>query len=85
MYLHISPAFATVFFGTRLSVYGWALYFGRFPAPIENEVWSNVCIRCGSGAPSAALRPHRLGFLKTYSCPHCGTVNLFSEDCHYRR
>lgn len=73
------------FFSTRLSVYGWALYFGHFPAPIETAVWSNVCVRCGSGAPSAALRTHRRYFFETYACPRCGTVNSFSEDCHYQR
>lgn len=73
------------FFSTRLSVYGWALYFGRFPARIETEVWSNVCIRCGSGAPSDSLPTRRLAFLKTYACPRCGTLNLFSEDRCYQR
>jgi hypothetical protein len=43
-------------FGTRLSVYGWALYFGNLPVAADTEVSSYVCIRCGSGAPSEWLR-----------------------------
>ena len=76
-------------FGTRLSVYGWALYFGSFPVPVDTDVWSNVCIRCGSGAQSEWLREvkvvRRQFFLPVYRCPSCGTTNLFSEDRHYQR
>jgi SAM-dependent methyltransferase len=77
------------FLGTRLKVYGWALYFGSFRVPIETEVWTNVCIRCGSGAQSAWLRHMNLVsrrfFLQVYRCPQCGTVNLFFEDSQFRR
>jgi len=76
-------------FGTRWGVYGWALYFGSFPVPIETEVWSNICIRCGSGTQSHWLRyknlVRRRFFWRVYRCPTCGTVNLLSEDRHHQR
>jgi SAM-dependent methyltransferase len=75
-------------FGTRLSVYGWALYFGSFPVPVDTDIWANVCIRCGSGAQSDWLRQvkavRRKLFLPVYRCPTCGATNLFFEDRHYR-
>jgi SAM-dependent methyltransferase/DNA-directed RNA polymerase subunit RPC12/RpoP len=61
--------------GTRASVYGWALYFGR--APSDRTAWTNVCVRCGAGHPAARLVPGRFGF---YRCPHCGARNLFTPD-----
>lgn len=77
------------FFGTRLSVYGWALYFGTFAVPIETEIWTNVCIRCGAAASSNWLREagavRRRFLLHIYSCPRCRTVNVFSEDRHFQR
>ncbi len=90
--LHLFTYFARLsdrLFGTRLGVYGWALYFGNFPVAVDNDIWSNVCIRCGSGAQSEWLRHvnavRRRFFLQVYRCPSCGTSNLFSEDRHYRR
>lgn len=90
--LHLFTWFARLsdrLFGTRLGVYGWALYFGTFTVPIETAVWSNVCIRCGSGAQSEWLRYMKLVrrrfFLEVYRCPSCGTTNVLSEDRHYRR
>lgn len=71
-------------FKTRLSVYGWALYFGAASSPIDHSVWTNVCIRCGSGTPSGRLREMNLVrrriFLPVYRCPACGVTNLFFED-----
>jgi hypothetical protein len=51
------------FLHTRLTVYGWALYFGNIATPIDRRPWRNVCIRCGSGHPSAWLssQPNLLG------------------------
>ncbi len=75
------------FLHTRLSVYGWALYFGKVEPPIDCETWSNVCIRCGSGHASDWLRREgvvRGKIVRTYRCPGCGTMNLFSEDRHFR-
>jgi SAM-dependent methyltransferase len=72
-------------FGTRLSVYGWALYFGSVRAPIDTHTWINVCVRCGSGHPSEKLkRARKLMLFSTYRCPSCGTTNLFADDKHYR-
>jgi SAM-dependent methyltransferase len=89
--LHLYAYFARLsdrLFRTRLSVYGWALYFGSFSVPIDTNVWSNVCIRCGSGSQSEWLRHvnlvHKRFFWSVYRCPNCGTTNLFSEDSHYR-
>jgi SAM-dependent methyltransferase len=74
---------------TRLGVYGWALYFGSFAVPIDPAVWSNVCIRCGSGAQSDWLRHihavRRRFFIPVFRCPNCGTTNVFTEDRHYVR
>ena len=75
-------------FATRLSVYGWALYFGNLTVPVDIDAWSNVCLRCGSGAQSDWLRHlqlvRRRFFLQIYRCPSCGATNLFSDDRHYR-
>ncbi len=75
-------------FGTRLSVYGWALYFGSLAVPVDTDAWTNVCMLCGCGAQSEWLRHQKLVrrrfFLQVYRCPSCGTTNLFSEDHHYR-
>jgi SAM-dependent methyltransferase len=60
---------------TRLSVYGWALYFGNIDAGIDKTTWRNVCIRCGSGHPRSALAG-RLA----YRCPTCGAANLISAE-----
>jgi SAM-dependent methyltransferase len=90
--LHMFTYFARLsdrLFGTRLSVYGWALYFGSFPVPVDTAVWTNVCIRCGSGAQSEWLRHvkavRRRFFLPVYRCPSCGATNLFFDDGQYRR
>ena len=67
------------FLGTRLSCYGWALYFGNAPDRLDSGCWTNVCVRCGSGHPSNRLVRMR-GFLPAYRCPACGTLNLFTND-----
>jgi SAM-dependent methyltransferase len=72
------------FLGTRLSFYGWALYFGNAPDRLDSGCWTNVCIRCGSGHPSDRLLCV-LRFLPAYRCPACGTLNLFTDDKHYWR
>lgn len=65
---------------TRLSVYGWALYFGRVGEPVSTEPRINVCIRCGSGSPVSLLtgkiQLHSvLRFLQVYRCPNCNAIN----------
>ena len=77
------------FLRTRLTVYGWVLYFGNVIAPIDRHAWINVCIRCGSGHPSQWLLAQgnlvrRRLIFRGYSCPGCGTWNLFSNDESYR-
>ena len=71
-------------FGTRLSAYGWAMYFGRLEESVGTAVWRNVCVTCGSASPADALleagyvRRH-MGW-KSYGCPECGGWNLFTRD-----
>ncbi len=72
-------------FGTRLSHYGWAFYFGVAGPPHQAEEWINVCVRCGAGASEAWLgkmgavppRPKRLTW---YRCPGCGGLNLLTPE-----
>lgn len=69
--------------GTRASVYGWALYFGEIPGEIETSTWTNVCVKCGVGQSAAALRVSglvRRGWLRSYACPGCGAWNLYTRD-----
>jgi SAM-dependent methyltransferase len=70
---------------TRLSIYGWALFFGEYPEPVSPAAWVNVCIRCGSGSPAGWLRDlgtvrKSVWFGHVYSCPDCGTSNVFTPD-----
>ncbi len=75
------------FLGTRLSVYGWAFYFGNVEETIWPHVWTNVCIRCGSGSSSEWLLHEkavtRRWLFPVYRCPGCGTMNVFTHDRHY--
>lgn len=69
--------------GTRLSVYGWAFYFGN--TPTETQIpWTNVCVRCGSAESSQALESHgKLStcfLLRCYHCGRCETLNFFTPD-----
>jgi SAM-dependent methyltransferase len=72
-------------FHTRASAYGWAFYFGNIREQIEQGSWSNVCVGCGAGHPASGLldsnlvRRHWLIF-EAYSCPACGSLNLFTRD-----
>jgi SAM-dependent methyltransferase len=71
-------------FHTRLSVYGWAFYFGNTSRPEHGEAWPNVCVRCGSGSPVEYLRAlntiHRSYGVTGYNCPICGAMNfLFAK------
>ncbi len=74
-------------FGTRLSVYGWALYFGALREEVDRRPWSNVCVRCGSGSSSdwlesTGLVKRRWG-LRCYRCP-CGAWNIYIRDVNPR-
>src|SRR5712692_2000149 len=68
----------------RTSVYGWAFYFGDSLTP-DRGTWTNVCVRCGSGHPSASLErtgmvTHRRFLPPIYTCSKCGTRNFFTKD-----
>jgi SAM-dependent methyltransferase len=72
-------------FGTRLSVYGWALYFGSLKQPVESTVRPNICIRCGQAHPADWLMrigavQRRRWLLLLYKCPACGAINFFTPD-----
>ena len=58
--------------GTRLSIYGWAFYFGAVAADSVEGPWEHVCVRCGSSMPEDAL-PQR-GW--SWRCRLCGGFNL---------
>ena len=67
-------------FRRRASVYGWAFFFGDSFTP-DLAVWSNVCVRCGSGISPAGLPVTKRRFLPdVYQCPRCGTSNYFTDD-----
>jgi SAM-dependent methyltransferase len=71
-------------FNTRASVYGWAFFWGAGIAP-DGDAWTNVCVRCGAGVPSARLEcegrvVHRRFLPDFYLCPGCGTRNNFTVD-----
>lgn len=75
-------------FGTRLSLYGWALYFGACGEPIDSALWTNVCVRCGAGHPSLWLLhtgrvEKKFRLLPVFSCPGCGARSLFTRDERY--
>ncbi len=67
-------------FGTRLAIYGWAFYFGGVAEEVDERPWTNVCVRCGSGHPSAHLAVRRGRF----RCPECGAENFFTDDELFR-
>src|ERR1035438_1210121 len=77
----VSPGASCV----ALSAYGWAFYFGNIREQIEQGSWSNVCVGCGAGHPASGLLASNLVrrrwlFFKAYSCPSCGSLNLFTRD-----
>jgi SAM-dependent methyltransferase len=67
-------------FGTRIGIYGWALYFGNLAEPIDTRTLPNVCIRCGGGHPASALvtESSAIPGIRIWRCPGCGTRNPFS-------
>jgi SAM-dependent methyltransferase len=70
--------------GTRLSVYGWALYFGEEQS-VDCTRWTNACVRCGSSHPARQLAEcgavlRCFGWLPVFRCPTCGAANYFSQD-----
>lgn len=83
LYVLLSRAFDR-WFGTRLSIYEWALYFGACPRPVDTAMWCNVCVRCGSGSPATGLvadrAVRRVFRLPVFRCPHCGATTPFFAD-----
>jgi SAM-dependent methyltransferase len=71
-------------FGTRLSVYGWALYFGTVPEAVDPRPMVNVCVRCGQGLPFVEIRDRARAkpgvLVQRYVCPACGAANLGLRD-----
>ena len=65
---------------TRLSVYGWAFYFGQLWESVDTATWRNVCIRCGSGCPATRFATTSFLGIRMYRCPQCGAVNPFTAD-----
>jgi SAM-dependent methyltransferase len=68
---------------SRMSIYGWAFYFGRIGEHVETTTWTNVCVRCGAAHPAALLKESavvRGRLWKWYHCPECGAWNLFTKD-----
>ena len=63
-------------FGTRLSVYGWAFYFGNVAADLIEGPWEHVCVRCGSGMPLESLRKAGAVRWASWRCTLCGGFNL---------
>jgi SAM-dependent methyltransferase len=65
-------------------IYGWALYFGAIPEPVNTETTMNVCIRCGRGFPTFSLKQACLVHstwigVRVYRCPDCGATNPFID------
>ena len=73
-------------FGTRLSIYGWALYFGALAEEVDARPWWNVCVRCGSGGAPEWLESRgalkRRWLIRGYACPGCGAWNIFTRDAN---
>lgn len=65
-------------FRTRLSVYGWSLYFGNLGSTVDTRPWTNVCVRCGAGHADETLAVRR----GRWRCPACGAANFFSPSIY---
>jgi SAM-dependent methyltransferase len=71
--------------GARLTIYGWALYFGNLQERVDPTLRTNICIRCGQAHPSdwllslGAVRQRRWLF-DHYKCPGCGARNIFIPE-----
>jgi len=70
--------------GSRLGVYGWALYFGRLQESVDRTIRHNMCVRCGQAHPSpwlAKIGAVRRGLVfACFVCPSCGAKNPFASD-----
>lgn len=69
-------------FGTRWSVYGWALFFCNRACETLAQTRANVCVRCGAGHDADWLTETgrvRRSWLPFYLCPACGAKNYFTR------
>jgi SAM-dependent methyltransferase len=71
--------------GTGWSRYGWSFRFGGTASAAPEDVWVNVCVRCGSGHSEAYLRKYArirklAGMFPAYLCPACGGFNFLSRE-----
>jgi SAM-dependent methyltransferase len=69
-------------FGSRLSVYGWAFYFGRIEQAVDTTPLENVCIRCGQAFTGEELKQRGLErrlLVTSYRCAGCGARNIFTS------
>jgi SAM-dependent methyltransferase len=55
MALNFALRLADRLFGTRWSVYGWALWFGRVVEPPDVRPAWHVCVRCGAGHAAGSI------------------------------
>jgi SAM-dependent methyltransferase len=72
-------------FKTRLTIYGWALYFGNLQECIDPMRRTNICIRCGQAHPSdwlltSGLVRKRRWLFDDYKCPGCRARNSFIPE-----
>ena len=72
-------------FNARLTIYGWALYFGDLDVRVDPALRTNICIRCGQAHPSDWLLSlgvvrRRRWLFDQYNCPGCGARNIFIPE-----
>jgi ubiquinone/menaquinone biosynthesis C-methylase UbiE len=73
--LYVFTRLADRMAGVDWALYGWALYFDRSSAAIEeNPPFVNVCLSCGSGHAAKELSRYRRIF---YRCPTCGRRGIY--------
>jgi SAM-dependent methyltransferase len=84
LYVWLSRRFDRCFH-FHTSRYGWAFYFGGVREQIDETIWVNVCIRCGSGCSASLLKQQELVRancfgISVFRCAECGASNPFAED-----
>ena len=73
--LYVGTRFADRVAGVDWPLYGWALYFDRAGAGVEeNPPYVNVCLSCGSGHAARELSRYKRVF---YRCPTCGRRGIY--------
>jgi DNA-directed RNA polymerase subunit RPC12/RpoP len=78
MSLNLATRLADRRFGTRSSLYGWALAFTPEDNPSVQEPGSpNVCMFCGAGFDEP---PRQRVARIFYRCPYCAGTNLLFRN-----